>query len=210
MKKLLFFAFSLLALLSAPRLAEAQEKHSDKKPVVKVKGNRSEVPKNVFKVNPLSLGVLTASVAYERAFSPTMSGQLGFFYTFPVITIASTQFGGFGITPEFRYYLSMNEAPRGFYLAPYLRYQRFKLTYTSEDPESYQTGKGTFTAFGGGVLIGKQWIMSNDRISLDVFVGPAFNSFNFKAETPSLEDKFKLPIPGAVSPRFGFTLGVAL
>lgn len=169
-------------------------------------------PQNLFKVNPLSIFTLTASVAYERVINDRMSAQLGFFYTPPTIRLFNTRFDGFGLTPEFRYYLLESvAAPKGFYVAPYLRYQRFRLTYDDPNDDRYD-GTGTFSAFGGGVLVGGQWTFG-DRISVDAFIGPAISSFNFKADIAQLnnqlEDRLRLPIPGAVSPRFGLTVGVA-
>ncbi|MBC7923104.1 MAG: DUF3575 domain-containing protein [Ferruginibacter sp.] len=169
-------------------------------------------PQNLLKINPLSIFTLTGSVAYERVINDRMSAQLGFFYTPPTVKLFDTRFNGFGFTPEFRYYpLESVAAPRGFYVAPYLRYQRFRLTYDDPDNDQYD-GSGVFSAFGGGVLVGGQWTFG-DRISVDAFLGPALNGFNFKADVAQLdnqlEDRIKLPIPGAVSPRFGLTVGVA-
>ena len=109
--------------------------------------------KNAIKVNILSPVVRTGSFFYERALSDGASAQLGFFYT--GYKISDTKFSGFGITPEFRYYPAKNEDMKGFYLAPFLRYQNFKLTQDATD------SKGTFTSFGGGVLIGGQFLFGN-------------------------------------------------
>jgi hypothetical protein len=164
-------------------------------------------PQNLLKINPLSLFTLTTSVFYERIINERMSGQLGFFYTFPGITIAHTSYRGFGITPQFRYYVS-SEAPNGFYVGPYLRYQRFTLIY-QETGKQFDGQSGTFTAFGGGGLLGYQWVFGK-RVSLDAFLGLAVSGFSIKSEIPEVEKKFRLPIPGAVLPRFGLTLGIGL
>jgi hypothetical protein len=164
-------------------------------------------PQNVLKINPLSLFTLTTSVFYERIINEQMSGQLGFFYTFPGVTIAHTSYRGFGLTPEFRYYV-FSEAPNGFYVGPFLRYQRFTLKY-QEDGNQFDGQSGTFTAFGGGGLLGYQWVFGK-RVSLDAFFGLAVSGFSIKADIPEVEEKFRLPIPGTILPRIGLTLGVAL
>jgi hypothetical protein len=158
-------------------------------------------------MNPLSLFTLTSNVSYERVIHSQMSGQLGFFYTFPSVTIAHTRFHGFGLTPEFRYYFAAVEAPKGFYVAPFLRYQRFTLTY--DDPGNSQyNGEAIFRATGVGATLGGQWVFGNG-FTLDAFFGLAANSFNVRTNVPGLSDKIKIPIPGVVSPRFGLTIGKA-
>jgi len=164
-------------------------------------------PQNVLKINPLSLFTLTTNVSYERVIHSQMSGQLGFFYTFPSVTIAHTRFKGFGLTPEFRYYFAAVEAPKGFYVAPFLRYQRFTLTY--DDPGNRQyNGEAIFWATGVGATLGGQWVFGNG-FSVDAFFGLTANSFNIRTDVPGLSDKIKIPIPGVVSPRFGMTIGKA-
>lgn len=198
----LFGVFIILSLSFSPLWAQ----HSTRKPVRKPERIATS-PQNFLKINPLSLLTLTTSVFYERVINEQMSGQLGFFYTFPGITIAHTSYRGFGITPEFRYYVT-SEAPDGFYVGPYLRYQRFTLKY-QEDGSQYDGQSGTFTAFGGGGLLGYQWVFG-ERVSLDAFLGLAVSGFSIKADIPEVEKKFKLPIPGTILPRFGLTLGIGL
>ena len=69
---------------------------------------------NVFKINIISPVVRTASVFYERALNDQSSLQLGFFYS--GYSGNDTKFRGFGITPEYRFYLSETPAPAGFFL----------------------------------------------------------------------------------------------
>ncbi len=122
---------------------------------------------NVVKINILSPIVKTINLSYERAINENGSFQLGFFYTGWSNDL--TKFSGFGITPEYRFYLSDSPAPEGVYVAPFIRYQNFKL----EDKEF--DDKADFSAFGGGVVIGKQWVFK-DKITLDIFLGPAYYS----------------------------------
>jgi hypothetical protein len=184
--------------------ANAQRKTEPRKPQRTVV---ESTPQNVLKINPLSLFTLTTNVSYERVINSQMSGQLGFFYTFPSVTIANTQFRGFGITPEFRYYFAAIEAPKGFYVASFLRYQRFTLTY--DNPESSQyNGEAIFRATGVGATVGGQWLFGNG-FTVDAFFGLAANSFNIRTDVPGLSDKIKIPIAGAVTPRLGITIGKA-
>ncbi|MGE0589397.1 MAG: DUF3575 domain-containing protein [Cyclobacteriaceae bacterium] len=121
----------------------------------------------VLKINILSPIVKTFNVQYEQAVSASSSFQLGFFYT--GFDSDGTKFSGFGITPEYRFYLSDTDAPQGVYVAPFLRYQNFKLE------EEVTASEGDFTAIGGGLILGKQWIFK-EKIALDLFIGPAYYS----------------------------------
>lgn len=163
---------------------------------------------NIIKVNFLSPVVSTASLFYERSVSESSSVQLGFFYT--GASAGDTKLRGFGITPEFRYYLSDKGSPEGFFLAPFLRYQSFDLTVESVD---FNTGANTedkadYTSFGGGLLIGGQWVFK-DKISLDVWGGPTYNSGNLEVESGSTEESFEIGGFDGFGFRFGATLGFA-
>ena len=122
---------------------------------------------NLIKINIFSPVVKTLNLQYERKLNATSSFQLGFFYT--GYSVSETSFSGFGITPEYRFYLSETEAPQGVYIAPFLRYQDFSLT------ESTSTSKATLSTFGGGLILGKQWIFK-EKIALDIFIGPSYSS----------------------------------
>ncbi|MES2734410.1 MAG: DUF3575 domain-containing protein [Bacteroidota bacterium] len=205
MKKQLWITGIVALLWICPFGTQAQRKPVSRKP------NRLaevEIPKNVIKINPLSLFALTTSVSYERVINEQMSGQLGLFYTFPVIKIAHTKFQGFGLTPEFRYYfVALDKAPKGFYVAPFVRYQRFTLTY--DDPESNQyDGTAVFRAMGAGANVGGQWIFG-ESFTLNAFVGLVANGYTLKTDVPGLSDKIRIPITGSVSPRFGISMGMA-
>lgn len=162
---------------------------------------QDEPPKNLFKINLLSPLVRTGSFFYERALSNDLSLQLGFFYT--GATVGETEFRGMGITPELRYYLSeKHSAPRGVFIAPFGRYQNFNVENTDAEPVS----KGTITSFGGGLLIGTQTLFKN-RISLDVWAGPAYYSSKTKVTVGNEED-FELGSFDGFTVRFGITVGI--
>lgn len=157
-------------------------------------------PQNVIKVNIFSPVVRTLSLSYERALSADNSFQFNFFYT--GASIEETQFRGFGLTPEYRFYLSENkDAPAGFYVGPFLRYQNFNLSDDTTDDEA------TLSTFGGGVLIGGHWLFK-DKISLDTFIGPSYSAGDVKVEAGS-EDVFETGIFSGFGVRFGVTVGYA-
>jgi hypothetical protein len=71
--------------------------------------------KNVFKLNFVSPVLKTYNFQYERVLGEKKSFQLGFFYT--GATAGEVGLSGFGITPEYRMYLSSSkEAPKVFSL----------------------------------------------------------------------------------------------
>lgn len=162
--------------------------------------HESKAQSNAVKINILSPIVSTANVAFEHVLSENSSIQLGVFYT--GAKVSDLKYSGVGITPEYRIYLSETSAPAGFYVGPYLRYQSQKLTI--EDG----SGKASFSSFGGGVVIGKQWVFKQ-RVTFDIFLGPGYNAGNIKVESGS-EDEFDLS--GAFDGfglRSGVTLGIA-
>jgi hypothetical protein len=153
-------------------------------------------PKNLIKINLLSPLVRTGSFFFERAMTDEISLQLGFFYT--GASIGETKFRGFGLTPELRYYLSEKyPAPRGVFIAPFARYQNFTLT---DDLDN----EGTYSSFGGGLLVGTQTMFKN-KISLDVWAGPAYSSG--KTKVTDGEDTFDLGSFDGFGVRFGVTVG---
>ncbi len=152
---------------------------------------------NVIKLNIFSPIVKTLNMSYERKISESGSFQLGFFYTGYSDDISS--FKGFGITPEYRMYLSDTEAPEGFYLAPFVRYQKF-------DAEDEFGNEGTLSGFGGGLVVGKQWIFK-EKVALDLFVGPSYVNTSFKQTAGT--DEVDAGTFNGFGVRFGLNLGFA-
>jgi len=159
---------------------------------------KSQAQENAVKLNIFSPIVKTFNIAYERKVNATSSFQLGFFYS--GYKAGDTKFSGFGITPEYRFYLSETEAPQGVYVAPFVRYQSFKL---EDEPSS---SKADFSAFGGGVIVGKHWIFK-ERISLDIFIGPSYSSGSVKGSSNG--STFDTDAFDGFGIRTGLTLGVA-
>jgi len=162
--------------------------------------------KNAFKVNIFSPIVSSVSVFYERALSDAASAQLGFFYT--GFKVSDTKFSGFGITPELRLYPGKNEDLKGFYLAPFVRYQSFKLETATIDISGMDyTAKASYSSFGGGLLIGGQFLFG-DLVTLDLFIGPAYYAGTVKVDVGS-EDDFSLGSFDGFGVRGGVTVGLA-
>jgi hypothetical protein len=130
---------------------------------------------NVVKINIFSPIVKTFNIQYERAINETSSFQLGLFYT--GYSNDDTKFSGFGITPEYRFYLSETPAPQGVYVAPFVRYQSFKI-----EEKDVTNSEADFSAFGGGLILGKQWVFK-EKVVLDIFIGPAYYSGKISGET---------------------------
>ena len=172
----------------------------------------AQAQSNIFKVNVISPIVRTGSVFYERTISEDKSVQLGFFYT--GFSVDETKFSGFGITPEFRKYLSQSkQAPTGFYVAPFLRYQSFNLKAKESGWYDEETGeytdidaKATYSTFGGGLLIGGQWVFA-ERFVLDTFFGPSYNAGSIKVKSGS-EDNFDTGAFGGFGIRTGVAFGL--
>ncbi len=106
----------------------------------------------ILKINLFSPLAEVFTMAYESVLTPEKSIQL---------TVSLVAEGGFIVTPEFRYYLSEMYAPRGVYVAPFLRY--FQI-----DDQGL---------LGGGLIIGKQGLYKN-KITINGFLGPSINTVN--------------------------------
>ncbi len=168
---------------------------------------RSYGPRHAVKVNLFSFLVSTFSGFYEHAFNDATSVQMGFYYT--GFKVGETKWRGFGITPEFRYYPN-EEAPAGFFLAPYIRYQSMTLSVPTVDANGNEVdAEGTFSSFGGGLLIGRQWVF-NDIITLESFIGPNYSAGSINVDTDSVEeDVFETGVFDGFGVRIGMSLGVA-
>lgn len=156
--------------------------------VLLIGGMQMQAQKFVLKINPLSLAAITANIQGEYAFNEKMSGQLGFFIGSVGLGVGSggadgnVQYTWFGITPEFRYYAqnAKKDAPRGLYIAPFLRYRNVSFDYSASvyDPDINANVTGTVdvgvSAIGGGVTLGYQFLFG-DVFALDMFLGPQYS-----------------------------------
>jgi len=159
----------------------------------------AQTKSNVVKTNIFSPIVKTYWLSYEHLFSENKGAQLGFYYT--GVSVGSTNFSGFSLTPEVRFYLSDSPAPKGIYLAPGLRYTSFSLT------EDLTTDKATYSAFGGALVVGAQTLLK-DVITLEAYLGPAYSAGKLKVDAGSAGN-FDLGSFDGFGFRFGITLGIA-
>jgi len=159
--------------------------------------------KNAIKFNIFSPIVRTGSFFYERTLTESSSLNFGFLFT--KIGVGDTDFSGWALTPEYRFYLSETAAPHGFYVAPYLRYQQFSLTHENSYDAAYS--KADMTGYGGGLLVGRQWVFKQ-RVTFDLFIGPSYTSADLKVKSGDEED-FETGSWDGFGVRAGVTLGIA-
>lgn len=177
MKKIVLLAFSML-ILSAGLSAQKM---------------------NTVKTDLFSAFLRTGVLKYERAFNENMSAQLGFFYTGYSPRDTESSLNGFGITPEFRYYLSDTPAPNGTYLAPNFRYMKLNV----EDPVANESG--TLTSLGFAINLGKQVVLK-DIIVIDAWVGPVYA---FRSVDASGELETGISDVDGFGVRLGIAIGIA-
>jgi len=169
--------------------------------IVLLSANTFAQRSNVFKANLLSPFLKSGSFFYERTLNQEMSLVGGFFFT-NWNPDEYTSLNGYGVTLEYRYYLSEVPAPSGAYLAPFMRYQSFNV---SEEVDM-QLNEGTLSSFGGGLLVGYQRLFK-DRITLEAFIGPAY--YSGKTEITSGTDIEDIGQFDGFTVRFGVTVGIA-
>jgi hypothetical protein len=152
---------------------------------------------NTVKTDLFSVILRTGVIKYERAFTDDISAQLGFFYTGFKSRENDAELSGWGITPEFRYYLSDTPAPSGTYLAPNFRYMKLD----ANDPVTMEVG--TLTSLSFAINLGKQW-MFKDIIVLDAWVGPVYAFRSLEGDVdPGIQDADGFGL------RIGLALGIA-
>lgn len=139
---------------------------------------------NQIKLNLFSLFVGNFSLQFEHKISDHSSLCFGASYlpsrNLPsVITnldstgnLDGLLFSGFSFTPEYRYYFS-GKAPKGFYLAPYIRYSKYSVekvgidytnTSTNQTQTVYLSGEMKTTVVG--LMLGSQWTLG-EHFTLD-------------------------------------------
>lgn len=190
MKKTLLKAVVLGAFLFSSSVSFAGEgltKESEQSVVIKKNSTKGlERPRTVIKMNLSSLVFRNMAFQTEFAFHKNMSAAAGFSFLLPYRIPSSFlaeqgeggfsegSFGGFTVTPEFRLYPGKKEehqAPHGFYLAPYGRYAKFtaKASYLDPVEDINGSAEASYSGFGGGLMIGSQWIIGN-HFSIDFFI----------------------------------------
>jgi hypothetical protein len=153
---------------------------------------------NALKTDLFSAFLRTGVLKYERALNENMSLQLGGFYTGYSPRDTDARLAGFGITPEFRYYLSESHpAPHGTYLAPNFRYMKL-------DAEDQSTGDAaTLTSYGFAINLGHQAVFK-DIIVFDGWIGPVYAFRNVSDVVGDVD------IGISEANGFGIRLGIAI
>jgi hypothetical protein len=152
---------------------------------------------NAIKTDLFSAFLRTGVLKYEKAINDDMSLQLGFFYTGYSPRDAEGTLNGWGITPEFRYYLSETPAPNGTYLAPNFRFY----SLLAKDPVA--NAEATLTNLSIAINLGKQVVLK-EVILIDAWVGPSYNFRNLDDPTDSVEAGIT-SVDG-----FGLRVGIAI
>ena len=136
------------------------------------------------KVNTASLLAQTGSVFFEYSLSAKKSLNFGLFVTryskssTLVGIMQKTNVTGFGLTGEYRFYPA-NNALKGFFVGPYLRFQNYQFTKTDQFP--YYGSNGTITVgtvvdeaklttIGGGMVLGWKGMIGK-QICFEPFLG---------------------------------------
>lgn len=180
--KLKFYLILSAVLLTVSVMAQ------DNPDASKMYGNQ-----NIIKLNLTSIGFGNFYLQDEYTLNGSSSVALGLSYL-PSRSLPTTittddssgnlkniSFSGFSITPEYRWYVKKH-APKGFYLAPYLRYSKYTTsTYSfSYDRDNGQKDvasmEGSLSGIGVGLMIGTQWKFG-DHVTLDWWIiGAGFSS----------------------------------
>ena len=170
--------------------------------------------RNLLKLNLISPLVKTLNMLFEGVIGEQKSFQIGFFYTSGKSEDESLY--GFGITPEYRMYFSEGrDAPSGFFLAPFLRFQTFHSTVN--DSWTYDEEiEASFIGIRPGLLIGHQWLFS-DKVSFELFFGTTYSIYSIDIKSDEGEeddfpftDTFGIGEGNNFGIRAGLTIGIAL
>jgi hypothetical protein len=164
---------------------------------------------NVVKLSISNLIVVTPTLFYERVLNEKSSIQGGAFFT--GFTAGDTRFSGIAIMPEYRLYPGSKNAPNGFFLAPFIKYQNFTLKadeISDIDGNTYEA-KASLNGIGGGVVIGSQWLVGNAFV-IDTYIGPSLNNWSTSYKDNSSSEDFDFSIFNSSGVGFGVRFGVSL
>lgn len=215
MKTLLLSLFLLLlgGFAMAQQKSFRSESSSDSKTERKKKIKEFVYPSNVIKLNIPSLLFKTVAVQYERKLNRRFSATLGVVYrpksSFFMYRFLADSASSFGLgtetaqilrsgrnstlmfTPELRYYFK-KRAPKGLYIAPFLRFIQEKNSFAFKYDESNVNPSVTRSSiltmrdntFGGGILFGYH-LVSKKKFAIDFwFAGPWFGYMGSKITAP--------------------------
>jgi hypothetical protein len=149
-----------------------------------VPGQEATERTRVIKANALSVFAGGMTMFYEQAVAPARSFQLAVHSGAikPWAALYRTRYRS--LAPELRFYTGSSEAPRGFYLGPYLKYQHLQRTY---DNSSLTEGS---SGLGAGIIAGRQWVRRRGFV-MDFFGGLGYyvihSSFDHSVDPTRLD-----------------------
>jgi hypothetical protein len=139
--------------------------------------------KNVIKWHPLSLYSGSVGIGYERAINERNSFDVTvripfeqnlnasfteFIYPSDEYSVSNSTTSTLGLRLAYRHYTGQQVAPKGFYLEPYVSYQKIKPGI--EGNSGTKTGKlsGSFTSTSGGLQLGYQFLIKK-TVTIDLY-----------------------------------------
>lgn len=151
---------------------------------------------NLFKFQASNLVVGEYGGSYEGLITPRSSIVLSGKYK-PMGSLSSLvtrdafdlSFSSFGATIEYRKYNSSQGAPRGLYIAYFVKYEQYEFDFQDVLLNESTIIKGNLKQLGAGIQLGTQGLIAN-RIAVDFyFLGLAGNlsrsQFNYQQNKPS-------------------------
>ena len=140
--------------------------------------------KNIVKIFPTSIFVGKTTIGYERVINE--NGSITFNLGLPTgtnpliyvtddeieqVNFIDGKLDGILLMPGYRFNLSKKGAPLGFYIEPYLKYEKFNLDFSADfidDEFEYFLGniEGNYSGIGAGVQMGVLCMIS-DVVSLE-------------------------------------------
>ncbi len=158
-----------------------------------------KVPKNILKWNVMGLPTGNNPIFYERVLTPKNTLWFGFNYLLNRFDDNKDK-ELWSLAVEYRFYRGQ-PAPRGFFLAPYLKYQHIDETKIIESNGITTNSQAQINTLGGGVNLGYQLIIR--RFALSGFAGYGYNFIaNVSDENPNFDKK-----DYQTDPRFGVAIG---
>jgi len=163
---------------------------------------------NIVKLGLLGLSNRNINLKYERVLNEKNSINLNVGFKIPgglpfglsindiadgdINVSGDLKVNGISIAPEYRFYTGGN-APTGFYLAPYLQFRNLSSGLEGEVDGYYGDIKFSYGNFGGGLLLGAQWLIK-DKVSIDwQFFGIGVNrntvKLRLESNDPSIDFK---------------------
>ncbi|WNJ16819.1 DUF3575 domain-containing protein [Pontibacter sp. G13] len=108
------------------------------------------------------------------------------------ITQLESKATGFKLGAEYRFYPG-DYSPEGFYIGPYLNFNRNAISFDNLGVnEDIVDAKGAITHFGGGAIMGYQWILG-DVFTLDwTFFGIGVNNYGLGLDIEPVEGEIDL------------------